>query len=239
MLLQKERTEIVRFGKRLLTAGLTSGTGGNLSIFNRREELIAISPSGIEYDEMEPADVPVTDHEGFAVEGSRKPSSELGFHLSLFRKRPDINAVVHTHSPYATTMACLNREIPAVHYLVAYSGHKVPLAPYATFGTDELAAVVAESIGDHNAVLLANHGLVTVGSNLATAFAVAEEIELVARIYYQALCIGKPVIIPDDEMSRVIGKFAVYGQKGAPSNSCGDGDNGDRPGRKRRARHGK
>jgi len=214
MLLLKERTEIVGFGKKLLTAQLTSGTGGNLSIFNRHDGLIAISPSGIEYDAMEPADIPVVDGSGMSVEGSRKPSSELGFHLSLYRKRPDINAVVHTHSVYATTMACLNWEIPAVHYLVAYSGHKVPLAPYATFGTDELAANVAGAIGDHNAVLLANHGLVTVGPNLATAFAVAEEIELVARIYYQAKCIGQPVIIPEGEMSRVIEKFAVYGQKG-------------------------
>ena len=214
MLLQRERTEIVHFGKKLLTAQLTSGTGGNLSIYNRRDRLIAISPSGIEYDKMETADIPVVDDSGMMVEGSRKPSSELGFHLSLYRKRPDIHAVVHTHSVYATTIACLNWEIPAVHYLVAYSGHKVPLAPYATFGTDELAANVAGAIGAHNAVLLANHGLVTVGPNLATAFAVAEEIELVARIYYQAKCIGQPVIIPDGEMSRVIEKFAVYGQKG-------------------------
>lgn len=232
MLLQKEREEIVRFGRKLLTVGLTSGTGGNLSIFNRPDGLIAISPSGIEYDEMEPADVPVVGADGAPVEGSRKPSSELGFHLSLYRKRPDINAVVHTHSPYATTMACLNWEIPAVHYLVAYSGLKVPLAPYATFGTSELAANVAEAIGDHNAVLLANHGLVTVGSNLATAFAVAEEIELVARIYYQAQCIGKPVIIPDDEMSRVMGKFAVYGQK--VEQQSGSGGVGNRPEKKQK-----
>ena len=238
MLLQREREEIVRIGRKMLTAQLTSGTGGNLSIFNRRDGHIAISPSGIEYDEMEAADVPVVDGDGVTVDGNRKPSSELGFHLSLYRKRPDINAVVHTHSVYATTMACLNWEIPAVHYLVAYSGHKVPLAPYATFGTEELAANVAESIGDHNAVLLANHGLVTVGPNLATAFAVAEEIELVARIYYQALCIGKPVIIPEGEMSRVIGKFAVYGQKGASPDKPGDAACLDRPGRKR-GRHGR
>jgi L-fuculose-phosphate aldolase len=238
MLMQKEREEIVRFGKKMLAAQLTSGTGGNLSVFNRRDGFIAISPSGIEYDEMKPDDVPVTDNGGVTVEGSRKPSSELGFHLALYRKRPDINAVIHTHSAYATTMACLNWEIPAVHYLVAYSGRKVPLAPYATFGTPELAANVAESIGDHNAVLLANHGLVAVGPNLATAFAVAEEIELVARIYYQAECIGKPVIIPDDEMSRVIEKFAVYGQKGGqPTGNDCEGGGGNRTGRKKRGRH--
>jgi len=215
MLLQGEREEIVRFGRKLLTARLTSGTGGNLSIFSRAAGLIAISPSGIEYDEMKPEDVPVVDAGGVVVEGIRKPSSELGFHLALYRTRPDIRAVVHTHSVYATTMACLNWELPAVHYLVAFSGHKVPLAPYATFGSEDLAVNVAATIGDHNAVLLANHGLATVGPNLATAFAVAEEIELVAQIYYQAKSIGEPVILPQDEMSRVIEKFAVYGQKGS------------------------
>jgi len=214
MLLQKERSEIVRFGNRMLAAGLTTGTGGNLSIFNREQGQIAISPSGIEYAEMEAADVPVTDADGVRAEGETKPSSELDFHLAIYRRRPDVRAVVHTHSVYATTMACLNWEIPAVHYLVAFSGLKVPLAPYATFGTPQLAANVALAIGDYNAVLLANHGLVTVGPNLATAFAVAEEIELVARIYYQAKCIGEPVILPEDEMERVVEKFAVYGRKG-------------------------
>jgi L-fuculose-phosphate aldolase len=232
VLLREEREEIVRFGKRLLTAGLTCGTGGNLSIFNRRDGLIAISPSGIEYDEMMPADVPVVEIGGAMAEGNRKPSSELGFHLSLYSRRPDIRAVVHTHSVYATTMACLNWEIPAVYYLVAYSGHKVPLAPYATFGTPELAANIIETIGGYNAVLLANHGLVTVGPNMATAFAVAEEIELVARIYYQAKCIGDPVILPEGEMSRVIGKFATYGQKG--KHQGGNSRKGDGPGRANR-----
>ena len=214
MLLQKERSHIVRFGKKLIAARLTSGTGGNLSIFNREQGLIAISPSGLAYDTMVPSDVPVVDMDGTVVDGSRKASSELDFHFSLYRTRSDILAVVHTHSVYATTMACLHWEIPAVHYLVAFSGPKVPLAPYATFGTPELARNVAESIGDCNALLLANHGLVAVGANLDTAFAVAEEIELVARIYYQTKCIGEPVILPESEMSRVIRKFATYGQKG-------------------------
>ncbi len=217
MLMEKERDAIVRFGKKMLTARLTSGTGGNLSVFDRRLGLVAISPSGIEYDEMEPADVVVAGMDGATVDGSCKPSSELNFHLAIYRNRSDVEAVVHTHSPYATTMACLNWEIPAVHYLVAFSGRKVPLAPYATFGTVELAGNVAAAIGDCNAVLLANHGLVTVGPNLATAFAAAEEIELVARIYYQAKCIGEPVIIPDEEMTRVMERFAIYGQKGSPS----------------------
>ncbi len=214
MALTEDREEIVRFGRRLLAAGLTTGTGGNLSIMRPRNGLVAISPSGIEYGEMTADDVPVTDLLGTVVEGKRRPSSELEFHLALYRKRPDIRAVVHTHSVYATTMACLNWEIPAVHYLVAFSGPKVPLAPYATFGTPELARNIAESIGSCNAVLLANHGLVAVGESLSAAFAVAEEIELVARIYYQAKCIGEPVVLPEEEMSRVIHRFRSYGRQG-------------------------
>lgn len=214
MLLQNQRSDIIRFGRRLLTAGLTTGTGGNLSIYDRESDLIAISPSGVDYETMTLEQVPVVDPHGTVLQGDCSPSSELGFHLALYQQRDDIRAVVHTHSVYATTMACLNWEIPAVHYLVAFSGHKVPLAPYATFGSSQLADNVAGAIGEHNAVLLANHGLVTVGANLPTAFAAAEEIELVARIYYQAKCIGEPVILPTDEMTRVIGKFASYGQKG-------------------------
>ncbi len=214
MALAVEKEEVVCFGRRLLAAGLTTGTGGNLSILNSRDGLVAISPSGIEYGVMTAEDVPVTDLFGTVVEGKRKPSSELDFHLALYHKRPDIRAVVHTHSVYATTMACLNWEIPAVHYLVAFSGLKVPLAPYATFGTPELARNIAESIGAYNAVLLANHGLVAVGESLPAAFAVAEEIELVARIYYQAKCIGEPVVLPEEEMARVMGKFRSYGRQG-------------------------
>jgi len=214
MALAVEKEEVVCFGRRLLAAGLTTGTGGNLSILNPRDGLVAISPSGIEYGVMTAEDVPVTDLLGTVVEGKRKPSSELDFHLALYHKRPDIRAVVHTHSVYATTMACLNWEIPAVHYLVAFSGFKVPLAPYATFGTPELARNIAESIGAYNAVLLANHGLVAVGESLSAAFAVAEEIELVARIYYQAKCIGEPVVLPEEEMARVMRKFRSYGRQG-------------------------
>ncbi len=141
------------------------------------------------------------------------PSSELGFHLSVYRTRPDVQAVVHTHSPYATTMACLGWEIPAVHYLVGFAGKKVPLAPYATFGTPELAGNVAEHIGGYNALLLANHGLLAVGGNMDAAFAAAEEIEFVARIYYQTLSVGKPVILPEEEMETVLEKFKTYGKK--------------------------
>jgi L-fuculose-phosphate aldolase len=212
MLLQSQREAIVRYGRKMITSQLTTGAGGNLSIFDRVSGRVAISPSGIEYFDLQPEDVVITDLDGQVIEGQYTPSSELGFHLALYRQRPDVNAVLHTHSVYATTIACLGWEIPAVHYLVGFSGHKVPLAPYATFGTPELADKVAASIGDYNALLLANHGLVAVGADLGRAFNTAEEIELVARIYYQTKSVGEPVILPGEEMDRVLTKFATYGQ---------------------------
>jgi L-fuculose-phosphate aldolase len=161
---------------------------------------VAITPSGIDYDEMVPEDVVILNIDGQTVDGGLSPSSEKGFHLRLYRKRGDVNAVIHTHSHYATTLACLKMEIPAVHYLVGFCGKKVPVAEYATYGTDELAENVCAAIEKYNAVLMANHGLVAVGPDLLRAFSVAEEIEFVARIYYQALSIGKPVVLPDREM---------------------------------------
>jgi len=213
MLLQTERELIVTYGKKLIQSGLTTGSGGNISVMDRQQNLVAIKPSGIDYFEMTPEDVVVITPEGEIVDGKRKPSSEINIHLGLLNHRPDINAVVHTHSVYAVTIACLNWELPAVHYLVGFSGDKVPLAPYYTFGTPELADGIVRSIGNYNACLMANHGLVALGNNLATAFATAEEIELVARIYYQAKCIGEPIILSKEEMAVVGEKFKTYGQK--------------------------
>ena len=212
MKLEMERKAVVEYGRKMLESGLTTGTGGNISIFNRKAGLAAVTPSSVEYTKLEPENVLVVDPDGKIVEGTMKPSSETGFHLALYAGRPDIGAVVHTHSPYAATFACLRREIPAVHYLVGFAGKKVPVAPYATYGSEKLASHIVSSIGECNAVLLANHGLVSVGSTPDRAFNTAEEIELVARICYQAECIGTPVVLPDDEMERVIEKFKTYGQ---------------------------
>ena len=211
MLLKREREQVVVHGKKMLAARLTVGSGGNLSVFNRKRGLIAISPSGIEYPEMAAEDVVVVDARGAVRQGSCRPSSELGIHLALYRRRADVCAVVHTHSVYATTLACLGWELPAAHYLVAFSGAKVPLATYATFGTPELAQNILEAAEGFNAVLMANHGLVAMGPSLPRAFTVAEEIEFAARIYFQARCIGQPKILPDEEMRRVGQKFATYG----------------------------
>jgi len=197
----------------LLNSGLTAGTGGNLSVINRKKKMIAITPSGVDYFEMSPEDVVLVGTEGGPVETSKyKPSSELLFHQALYRRREDIQAIVHTHSVYATTLATLGWEIPAFHYLVAYSGKKVPLAAYATFGSERLARNVADAIGENNALLMGSHGVVTVGRTLAKAFEAAEIIEYVARVYYLAKNLGEPTILSDEEMDKVIEKFRDYGK---------------------------
>jgi len=214
MVLEEERQAIVDFGILMVRAGLTTGTGGNLSCCDRVRGLMAISPSGVPYDALKPRDVVVADLDGYIVDGDLKPSSEIGFHLALYHHRADIGGVVHTHSVYATTLACLHLELPPIHYLVGFAGYKVPVAPYATFGTDALAQNICQTMGaDDNAVLLANHGLVTVGADLTHAFNIAEEIEFVARIFCQAKAIGEPVVLEDDEMKRVIQKFKTYGKQ--------------------------
>jgi L-fuculose-phosphate aldolase len=213
MRLENERNAIVEYGRKLITAQLTTGSGGNLSLYNRAEGLLAIKPSGVDYFEMRPEDVVVMDIDGCVVEGDLAPSSETRFHLALLRNREDINAVVHTHQVYATTIACMRWELPAVHYLVGFSGNKVPLAEYATFGTQELSDNILRAIGNYNACLMANHGIVTVGATLAAAFATAEELELVSRLYYQTRCMGEPAILPDSEMEVICEKFKTYGQR--------------------------
>lgn len=212
MKLYDERNSIVEYGKKLITSRLTTGTGGNLSIYNRSEGLIAIKPSGVEYFKMKPEDVVIITPEGEIVEGSLKPSSEFRFHLDLFKHRTDVNAIVHTHQVYATTIACMNWELPAVHYMVGLSGDKVPLAKYATYGTQELSDHIIEAIGSYNACLMANHGIVAVGSNIDRAFNVAEEIEFVSQLYLQSKSMGDPVILSSDEMANVRKKFSSYGQ---------------------------
>ena len=212
MLLKAERDLIVAYGKKLASARLVTGTSGNLSIFNKAEKLMVISPSGVDYQLMEPEDVVVMNLQQEVVDGTRKPSSEYRLHGIFYEKREDIGAVVHTHSPYATTVACLNRDLPAVHYTIAYAGSKVACAPYATFGTEQLAENACLAMENRNAALLANHGLVAVGVDLAAAFNTALEIEYVAELYYRASSIGEPVIVDDNEMNNVLERFKNYGQ---------------------------
>ncbi len=215
MLLQKEREDVVRYGKMLITHGLTKGTGGNISILNREAGLFAISPSGIDYFETEPEDVVVMDLEGRVVDGKRKPSSEHELHRIFYVKREDIDAVVHTHSVYSTVLAVLREELPASSYLVAFAGGpNVRCGDYASFGTRELAEATCRAMEGRNAALMANHGLVAGGKDILNAFNIAEQIEGCAEVYVKARMIGKPVLLDDEEMDRMVDAFRYsYGQK--------------------------
>jgi len=213
MLLLEERTMVVEYGQRMLAAGLVKGSGGNISLCNSDKTLLAITPTGVPYDIMLPEDVVVLNLQGNQVDGDKLPSSEVAFHLGLVNLRPDIFSVVHTHSIHATTVACLGWELPAVHYLIGHAGGKVPVAPYATFGSKELSKHVLNTMGTGNAVLMANHGLVATGSTLKKAFAAAEMVEYVAQIYLQARAVGTPVILSEEAMEDVLDRFSTYGQQ--------------------------
>ena len=213
MLLAEERELVVLYGKKLIDSGLTTGTGGNISIFNPAKGLMAISPSGIAYHEIKPEQVVIMDLANNIVDSDKRPSSEYNMHKIFYKKREEVRAVVHTHSVYATTIACLNWELPAVHYLIGFAGGKVPLAGYATFGTEELANNAYQAMGKYNAVLLANHGLLAVGTDIDWAFNTAEEIEFTAQIYYRTKSIGEPIILAAEEMEKIMRKFASYGQR--------------------------
>ena len=159
---------------------------------------------------MNSEDVVVTDLRGEIVEGGLAPSSELNLHLAIFRARPDVFSVIHTHSPYACVMACLGWEIPVFHYLVALAGRSVPVAPYSLFGTEDLAGGAVRAMGDGNAVLLSNHGLVAAGKDLSGAFRVAETVEFVSMVYSLARNLGEPRILSDEETGSVIEAFRRY-----------------------------
>lgn len=214
MYLESERQDVVIYCKKLVTAGLTTGTGGNISVFNDKAGHFAISPSGVDYTDMTPEDVVVCDLDGKVVDGSLKPSSEIGLHRIFYRRRPDIKAVVHTHSTYATVLATLREDLPASSYLIAYAGVNVRCADYASYGTEELAEKTFEAMTDRHCALMANHGLVAGDADIASAFAVAEQIEHCCEVYVKARSIGSPVLLSEDEMRRTEKRFRTsYGQK--------------------------
>jgi L-fuculose-phosphate aldolase len=213
MLMYREREQIVSYCRRMTQAGLTRGTGGNISIYDREQKRFAISPSGIAYNEMRPEDVVVMSREGEIVEGDCKPSTELELHRIFYEKRQDLNAVVHTHGTYCTVLGVLREKLPASSYLVAYAGSDVRCAKYAAFGTRELAENVYEAMRDRYAALMANHGLLAGGKDLEDAFTVAEEIEFCAETYVKARMIGTPVLLERQEMADMLCRIrADYGQ---------------------------
>lgn len=212
MLFKKERKQIVEYGQKLVEHDLTKGTGGNLSIFMPGERLMLISPSGIPYFEMKPADIVIMDLAGEVIEGDKEPSSEEMMHRLIYQSRKDIRALIHTHSTYATSLSLLRKTLPPAHYMIALAGKNVRCAEYATYGTKELAENALKAMEDRKAVLLANHGLLAGAADIANAFNVAEEIEFVAEVYWRAKSIDAPVILAEAEMELMQNKFSTYGQ---------------------------
>ena len=219
LLLREERGAIVEYGKRLVSHGLTRGTGGNVSVLNREKGLFAVSPSGMDYFETRPEDVVVLDLEGNVVDGARRPSSEAAMHRLIYQDRVDAGAVVHTHSPFATALSCTREGqengIPPVHYLAALagSGGGVPCVPYHPFGTMELARAACVGMRGRFAVLLGNHGLLAAGPDIARAFNVAEELEFVCELYARAQTMGTPALLTEDDMRDAGERFSGYGQR--------------------------
>lgn len=209
-MMEYEKEQVVRYGKKLIDRRLTTGSGGNISVYNREKNLVAISPSGLDYYETTPEDIVILDIDGNLVEGKHRPSSEAGMHLAFYKNRADVSGIVHTHSKFATAIACMGWELPAVHYLIGMAGHRVKCTGYATYGSDELAKKALETIGDSNAVLLANHGLIALGEDVDRAFSTAEHLEFVSEVYYLTKTLGTPNILSDKDMDEVMKKFGTF-----------------------------
>lgn len=213
MLMEKERELVVEYGKKASTTGLCKGTAGNISIYDPEKELMVIKPSGLGYFETEKQDIVVMKLDGTIVEGNRKPSSEWAMHAAFYQAKPEARSVVHTHQPYCTTFACMQMPIKAVHYVIAGSGGtEIPCSEYATFGTPQLAENAIKALGTGNAVLLANHGLITCGISIQKAFSLANNLEFCAEMQWRCMAIGNPVILNAEEMAEVMKRFKTYGQ---------------------------
>lgn len=206
------RQKLVDAMRALDARGLNRGTSGNLSV--RFGTGMLVTPSGITPDRLAPDTIVFVDGDGSIAPGVARPSSEWQMHQGLYRHRADAKAIVHCHARYSTILACTHREIPPLHYMVAVSGGaSVPVAPYATFGSEELAAGVAHTLDGRFACLMANHGLIALGPSLAIAMAIAEEIEEQAAVYCGTLMVGGPKLLEPAEMERIIEAFKKYGQR--------------------------
>ena len=220
------RATLVAACRELTRRGLTYGTSGNISV--RHKDGFFISPTGTVYEELEAADVPSMRFDGHWF-GRRRPSSEWRFHRDILRARGDVGAIVHTHSHYATALACTGRGIPAFHYMVAVTGDiEIRCAPYHTFGSQGLSDAALAAIGGSNACLLANHGVIALGVDVAAALTLAGEVENLAAQYCAALAVGDVRILDVAEMRRVVEKFRTYGKPEAPDAELVFG--GDGPG---------
>ena len=214
MLLELQRIQIIEYCRKLISSGLTNGTAGNASIYDKKSGLIAISPTGINYETLEPQDVAIVNLEGKLLEGL-SPSSEIAMHLKPYQYREDIFAVLHGHTTYATVLAVMRCELPAIDYMIAVAGgNNVRCARYATYGTEELAQNAYEAMKDRQAVILANHGLLTAARDIKNAYHIMEQVEYISKLYVLAKNSGiaEPILLDDEEMSLILKKFQTYGQ---------------------------
>jgi L-fuculose-phosphate aldolase len=201
MLLQKLREEVIEYGLKILNTGLTESTGGNLSALDPESELIAIKPSSIPYEKIRTQDVVIVDKNGNVVEGELKPSSETPMHTYIYRHRSDVRAVIHTHAPYSTILAVVNKELPIVTQDIAMfvTGSTVRVAPFRAPGSKDLGKVAHEYMGDSDVVLLQNHGTLAVGKSLQVAYAATWALERAAMAYcYSLMMGGNFTTIPND-----------------------------------------
>lgn len=196
------RQEMVETCRRMNASGINQGTAGNVSVRNGAGFLI--TPSSLPYDVMQPDDIVQMYFDG-SYDGARRPSSEWRFHRDILKWREDANVVVHCHSVYATTLACHHKPIPSFHYMTGlFGGTTIRCARYATYGTQALSDAALEALEGRTACLLGQHGQISLGTTLAHGLANAIEVETLSRLYVQALSLGEPPILGDDEMARVI-----------------------------------
>ncbi len=214
MLMRRERELVVDYCRKMVHSGLTKGTSGNISIFNKDEGLLAISPTGMDYFLINPIDVVVMDLSGNIVEGDCLPSTEYELHAIFYRNRPELGAVIHCHSIYCTTYSCLEQPLLAVYYGIGICGkERVECAPYETYGTKQLAEVTYNTCLDNNAVLMGHHGLLTCGKDVEEAFTIAENVEFAAEIQYRAQVFGDLKVIDSKRMAGFFERVKSHGQK--------------------------
>jgi L-fuculose-phosphate aldolase len=205
------RREVIETCLKMNAEGINQGTSGNVSV--RCDEGFLITASGISYDKMKPAHVIEMDLEG-NYRGDYLPSTEWRMHMDIFKARPEAKAVVHVHSPYATALACLRREVPAFHYMIGVTGGtSLRVSDYAEFGTQELSDTMLKAMEGRTACLLANHGQICFGPTLAKALWLAGEIEYLCHQYWAAGLAGKPVLLDEAQMASVLKRFKSYGKQ--------------------------
>jgi L-fuculose-phosphate aldolase len=203
------RQALVAASLELVASGFNRGTSGNIGV--RCGAQVLVTPSGVPARRLKPASMVLLAPDGQVV-GPGRPSSEWRFHRDILAARPDVNAVVHVHSPFATTLACLGLEIPPFHYMIAAAGGTtIRCAPYALFGTQELSDHALAALRDRKACLLANHGMIALGRDLQQALAVCTEVESLCEQYWRARQLGEPRHLSDQEMRLVLEKFKTYG----------------------------